>query len=181
MDELHTLHMRIQQGDRLAFQKLFDLLWKPLYIYAQSIVMDEEAAKDLVQEVWIDYWKRCKSIQNIAIDAYLRQAVRYKVYNYLRDRKFNTVQIEVIEDLLTDEIAIDDPATLQENFFTTPSKLNNVLKSLPQRCREIFCLSREEGMTNTEIAIHYGISKRTVENQITFALKKLREVLGIFF
>ena len=100
MDELHTLHMRIQQGDRLAFQKLFDLLWKPLYIYAQSIVMDEEAAKDLVQEVWIDYWKRCKSIQNIAIDAYLRQAVRYKVYNYLRDRKFNTVQIEVIEDLL---------------------------------------------------------------------------------
>ena len=108
MDELHTLHMRIQQGDRLAFQKLFDLLWKPLYIYAQSIVMDEEAAKDLVQEVWIDYWKRCKSIQNIAIDAYLRQAVRYKVYNYLRDRKFNTVQIEVIEDLLTDEIVIED-------------------------------------------------------------------------
>ena len=181
MDELHTLHMRIQQGDRLAFQKLFDLLWEPLYIYAQSIVMDEEAAKDLVQEVWIDYWKRCKSIQNIAIDAYLRQAVRYKVYNYLRDQKFNTVQIEVIEDLLTDEIAIDDPATLQENFFTTQSKLNNVLKSLPQRCREIFCLSREEGMTNTEIAIHYGISRRTVENQITFALKKLREVLGIFF
>ena len=173
MDELHTLHIRIQQGDRLAFQKLFDLLWKPLYIYAQSIVMDEEAAKDLVQEVWIDYWKRCKSIQNIAIDAYLRQAVRYKVYKYLRDRKFNTV--------LTDEIAIDDPATLQENFFTTQSKLNNVLKSLPQRCREIFCLSREEGMTNTEIAIHYGISKRTVENQITFALKKLREVLGMFF
>ena len=171
MDELHTLHMRIQQGDRLAFQKLFDLLWKPLYIYAQSIVMDEEAAKDLVQEVWIDYWKRCKSIQNIAIDAYLRQAVRYKVYNYLRDRKFNTVQIEVI----------DDPATLQENFFTTQSKLNRVLKSLPQRCREIFCLSREEGMTNTEIAIHYRISKRTVENQITFALKKLREVLGMFF
>ena len=166
MDELHTLHMRIQQGDRLAFQKLFDLLWKPLYIYAQSIVMDEEAAKDLVQEVWIDYW---------------RQAVRYKVYNYLRDRKFNTVQIEVIEDLLTDEIVIDDPATLQENFFTTQSKLNRVLKSLPQRCREIFCLSREEGMTNTEIAIHYGISKRTVENQNTFALKKLREILGMFF
>jgi len=58
--------MRIQQGDRLAFQKLFDLLWKPLYIYAQSVVMDEEAAKDLVQEVWIDYWKRCKKIQNLA-------------------------------------------------------------------------------------------------------------------
>ena len=181
MNEQHLLHTRIQQGDRKAFQKLFDLLWKSLYVYAQSVVMDEEVAKDLVQEVWIDYWKRCKSIQNIDIESYLRKAVRYKVYNYLRGRKFNTVQIEVIEDLLTDEIAIDDPATLQENFFTTQSKLNNVLKSLPQRCREIFCLSREEGMTNTEIAIHYGISKRTVENQITFALKKLREVLGIFF
>jgi RNA polymerase sigma-70 factor len=176
-----SLHQRIQQGDKTAFQELFDRLWKPLYVWAQSVVMDEDAAKDIVQEVWIDYWKRCKNIQNYAIDAYLRQAVRYKVYNYLRDRKFNTIQIEVIQELLSDELAVDEPIELQENLTATQNKLNEVLKGLPKRCKEIFCLSREEGMSNSEIAMHYGISKRTVENQITFALKKLREVLGVFF
>jgi RNA polymerase sigma-70 factor len=176
-----SLHQRIQQGDNTAFQKLFDSLWKPLYVWAQSVVMDEDIAKDIVQEVWIDYWKRCKKIQNLAIDAYLRQAVRYKVYNYLRDRKFNTVQIEVIQELLTDELTVGEPIALQENLTATEGKLHRVLKSLPKRCREIFSLSREEGMSNSDIATHYGISKRTVENQITFALKKLREVLGAFF
>ena len=181
MNEQHLLHTRIQQGDRRAFQKLFDLLWKSLYVYAQSVVMDEEVAKDLVQEVWIDYWKRCKSIQNIDIESYLRKAVRYKVYNYLRDCKFNRVQIEVIEEFLPDELGCEAPLEVEENLASTQQKIDIVLCNLPQRCREIFSLSREEGMTNAEIAIHYGISKRTVENQITFALQKLREVLGMFF
>lgn len=174
--EFSILHQKIQQDDKKAFSKLFDLLWKPLYAFAQSIVMDEDVAKDVVQEVWIDYWNRRKSIENVCIQSYLFKAVRYKVYNYLRDNKLNNTQIEVIQS-----IAIDADITLQHELDSTEQKINAVLKNLPNRCQEIFNLSRNEGMSNDAIASHYGISKRTVENQITLALKKIREtLLGVF-
>lgn len=170
-----SLHQKIQQNDQKAFQELFNLLWKPLFVFATSILMDKDTAKDVVQEVWIDYWNRRKTIENISIEAYLFKAVRYKIYNHLRDCKFNSVQIETIQ-----AIAIDDEVILQESLDNTQTKVHSALKNLPNRCREIFTLSREEGMTNQDIAAHYNISKRTVENQITFALKKIREALLFF-
>lgn len=169
------LHQQIQKNDIKAFEKLFDLLWSPLYVFARSVIMDEEAAKDIVQEVWIDYWNRRKTIKNICIESYLFRAVRYRAYKHLRNNKFNSIQIEVIESLVA-----DSDTMLQEDFENTKKKINSVLKILPNRCREIFILSREEDMANQDIATHLGISKRTVENQITFALKKIREGLLSF-
>lgn len=170
-----ALHQKVQENDVKAFQKLFDLLWERLYVFAHSVLMNEEVAKDIVQEVWIDYWNRRKAIKNICIESYLFRAVRYRAYNYLRDSALNTVQIEVIETLTSESDVI-----LQEDFESTEKKITNILKNLPHRCREIFTLSREEGMSNTDIATYFGISKRTVENQITFALKKIREGLLSF-
>lgn len=174
--EFFTLHQQIQQDDRKAFRRLFDLLWKPLYVFAQSVLMDEFVAKDIVQEVWIDYWNRRKNIENVCIQAYLFKAVRYKIYNHLRNNKLNSVQLEAIQS-----ITVDPEIVLAQDLESTQRKINSTLKKLPLRCREIFNLSRQEGMTNKEIAIHYGISKRTVENQLTFALKKIRETLLSFF
>lgn len=132
-----SLHQKVQENDVKAFQKLFDLLWERLYVFAHSVLMNEEVAKDIVQEVWIDYWNRRKAIKNICVESYLFRAVRYRAYNYLRDSALNTVQIEVIETLTSESDVI-----LQEDFESTEKKITNILKNLPHRCREIFTLSR---------------------------------------
>lgn len=163
------LAKRIANSDEIAFSSLYNKLWEKLYVFAHSIIMNESEAKDVIQEVWLDYWKRRNEISTDNIEAYLHQAVRYKVYNTLRDIKFNKVQLEVC-----DELSMDAPVELNHDLDETNLRLNYYINLLPAKCREIFTLSRFEGLDNEEIADKIGISKRTVENQLSIALKSIR-------
>ncbi|MGY5355884.1 RNA polymerase sigma factor [Wenyingzhuangia sp. IMCC45467] len=163
------LAKRIANSDEIAFSSLYNKLWEKLYVFAQSIIMNEVEAKDIIQEVWIDYWKRRKEISTTNIEAFLHQAVRYKVYNTLRDTKLNKVQLEVCN-----ELSIDSVIELNHDLDEVNMRLNYYVNMLPAKCREIFTLSRFEGLDNEEIAKKVGISKRTVENQLSLALKSLR-------
>ncbi|ALJ05371.1 RNA polymerase subunit sigma-24 [Pseudalgibacter alginicilyticus] len=164
------LAKHIANSDEVAFSRLYNRLWEKLYVFAQSIIMDENDAKDIIQEVWLDYWKRRNEICTDFIEAYLYQAVRYKTYNVLRDAKFNKVQLEVSNEVLTDSIV-----ELNHDLEETNLRLNSYITKLPTRCREIFTLSRYEGFNNEEIAHKVGVSKRTVENQISIALNLIRK------
>ena len=170
--QISDLANKVLKSDNGAFNKLFELLWEPLFVFAQSIIMDEDGAKDIVQEVWIDYWNRRRKIENKNIRAYLYQAVRYKVYNHLRSNNLNTIQLSVIN-----ELRMNSKVEEQYNFENTLLLINNSMKNLPARCKEIFILSKIEGINNDEIAKRLGVSKRTVENQISIALKTVREKL----
>ncbi|WP_010135677.1 RNA polymerase sigma factor [Ochrovirga pacifica] len=163
------LAKRITNNDEIAYSTLYSRLWEQLYIFAKSIVMDEAEAKDVIQEVWLDYWRRRKEVSPNNIEAYLHQAVRYKVYNSIRDKKFNQVQLEVCR-----ELTIDSVTELDHDFDETNLRLRHYINNLPTKCREIFTLSRYEGLDNEEIAQKVGTSKRTVENQLSIALKSLR-------
>lgn len=143
-----------------------------MYVFANSLVMDESIAQDIVQEVWLDYWKRRAKIDPQYIKPYLYKAVRNRVYKHFRDHhtKLNEVQLEVIHSIVT-------LAEIEEYYVLEDlnSSISTILQKLPKRCQEIFKLSRLEGLDNNEIALHIGISKRTVENQLSIALKKIRE------
>jgi len=149
---------------------LYNRLWGKLYAFAQSINMDEVESKDILQDVWLDYWNRRKEISIDHIEAYLHKAVRYKTYNVLRDKKFNKVQLEICN-----ELSIDSVIELNHDLDETNFHLNNYIAKLPSRCREIFTLSRYEELSNEEIADKVGISKRTVENQLSIALNSIRK------
>lgn len=168
--QISDLANKIRNSDDVAFNQLFNLLWEQLFVFAQSIIMDENQAKDIVQDVWIDYWNRRQKIENKNIRAYLYQAVRYKIYNYFRDNSLNTVQLDAIKELRT-------PSLIEEryNLEDTLSLIDYSMKNLPQRCKEIFILSKLEGVSNDEISKRLGISKRTVENQLSIALKIVKE------
>ena len=173
------LAKRIANSDEIAFNSLYNKLWEKLYVFAQSIIMNEAEAKDVIQEVWLDYWKRRKEISTDNIDAFLHKAVRYKVYNTLRDKKFNNVQLEVCS-----ELTVDSSIELNHDVDEVHLRLNYYVNMLPSKCREIFTLSRYEGLDNEEIANKVGISKRTVENQLSIALKVIRnnmeKVISLF-
>lgn len=167
------LAKRITNNDEVAYSTLYSRLWEQLYIFAKSLIMDEAESKDIIQEVWLDYWKRRTEVSPNQIEAYLYQAVRYKVYNSLRDQKFNQVQLEVCR-----ELTIDSMTELDHDFDEANLRLRHYINNLPTKCREIFTLSRYEGLNNEEIAQKIGISKRTVENQLSIAVKSLRTHMG---
>lgn len=151
-----------------------------MYAYAASLIMDKALAEDLVQEVWIDYWQRKGEVEIQNIKPYLYRAVRYKCYNTLRDRKFNMIQIEVAMT-----VGEAPEMELQENVAELRKSIDSVLAELPKRCQEIFRLSRINQVSNREIAEKLKISQRSVENQLSLALRRLRKELAtahlIFF
>ncbi|WP_236959118.1 MULTISPECIES: RNA polymerase sigma-70 factor [Joostella] len=160
---------RIKSDDEKAFHLLFNRYWEVLFIMAKSILNDEAIAKDLVQEVWMNFWERRKKIDSSNIEAYLKQAIKYKVYKELRNNPLSVKHKDYLEGVDA-EVATDD----QLIFIQTDNALTNIIRELPDRCREIFKLSREDNLTNQEIANQLNISRRTVETHISNALKILR-------
>lgn len=167
------LEGRIKASDRHAFDALFEMLWEPMYAYAASLLMDRALAKDLVQEVWIDYWQRKGEVNIRNVKSYLYRAIRYKCYNNLRDRKFNKIQIEAAHT-----VGVVAETELQEDVNELSRSIDKILSGLPKRCQEVFILSRVNQVCNREIAKKLNISQRSVENQLSFALRRLRKELA---
>ncbi|MDT0678495.1 RNA polymerase sigma factor [Autumnicola musiva] len=171
-----TLMGLIRQGDENAFAILFDKLWESLFTHALKLLGSKNIAEDIVQDVWIDFWKRRDKINNDNVEAYLYKAVTYKVYKELRDTKFTTSQLEILEQL---------PTPLESNhelyLADTRKKIENIMETLPAKCKEIFILSRFKGLKNDEISAHLDISQRTVENHISKAIKKMKQNLSYIF
>ena len=171
INDFNLLAAQVKDGSPLAYKKLFDALWEPLFRHTQCIVMDEHEAKDILQEIWIDYWNRRITISPINIRAYLFQAAKYKSLNYLRNTKFSKVHVEALDQYLQeDEFSIE----FLEKDKLLGKILEDAINNLPERCKAIFKMSRMEGYSNDEIAQSLNISKRSVENQISIALKKVR-------
>lgn len=171
---LESLCAAVAHSDYKAYNQLFELLWEPMYLYAASIVMDDNLAKDIVQEVWLDYWNRRKVLQIQNIKSFLYKAVRFQCYKKMRDVRFNTTQLEIAHSLSW-------PSSIEqeEDLAALYRKVERILSDLPKRCQEIFRLSRMNDYSNQQIATSLNISQRSVENNISLALRKLRKELSI--
>ncbi|MBJ7882483.1 RNA polymerase sigma factor [Gelidibacter salicanalis] len=165
---------RIKCSDKVSFGILYNRLWEPMYVKAYSITGDKNLAKDIVQDIWISVWERKATIANENIEGYLFRAVRYKVYNEFRNSKYRNMLIEEFVrnyNLPIEANSIDQDFQLKH----TEKKIRSSVMSLPTRCKEVFELSRFDGMKNHEIAKKLNISQRTVETHISNALKVLRK------
>lgn len=157
------------------FKLLFDNYYEGMVRYAMRLLHKPEIAEEVVQDVFERLWIRREELQiNLSLSAYLFTSVRYQCINYLKSK----IHSFVLEDDLTQ---------LDQSFDITPhdelelKDLKEALKisvnALPEQCRIIFDLSRNSGLSNSEIAEQLGLSPKTIENQITIALKKIREFL----
>lgn len=166
-------------GNVPAFSELYERYWESLFETAYWHLYDKAAAKDIVQEVFVYCWQKREQIHiNESVAAYFRAAVRFKVLNYLRSEnareKYQLLAGRALPDITNntgERIAITD---LQAGY-------RRELERLPEKMREIFIDSRDHGLSINEIAQKRGISPQTVKNQLSAALKKLREGLGNFF
>lgn len=152
------------------FREIYVEYWKRLYVYAYQVLKDRELSQDLVQEIFLALWKNRKKVKVKNMSAYLFQSLRFQIYNHFRDNKMTKVQIEDYKHLLASN-SVQEIIDLKE----TRSLLDIYMAQLPNRCREIFYLSRYQNLPHKEIASTLNISTQTVKNQITFALKHLKK------
>ncbi|MFV0247967.1 MAG: RNA polymerase sigma-70 factor [Tenacibaculum sp.] len=168
----------LHKGNQKAFKKLFELYWEPMFVSAKTILGDQSLAKDIVQDIWIGLWQHREHTEIKNFEAYIFNAVKKRSFKYFRDKKLLPVHLEVIETLQP----IAEPDFINEqNLEHTETLIEQSLNKLPKRCKQIFELSRMQHYSNEEIAIRLGVSKRTVENQISLAIKSIRTSLISIF
>ncbi len=168
-----VLWIAIQNSDDKAFNTLFNRYWKKLYSTVLHYINNKEIAEQVVQDVFVVLWKRREhlAIENFA--SYIHATARYHVFKELRAKK--KTLIEYTDSYQGyDEVCTKNMGELRLGYRDFQNQVSSYLAPLPKRCREIFWLSRVENLTNDEIAERFCISKRSVENQLTIALRHMR-------
>jgi len=156
------------------FEELFNHYSKPLFYYAAKFVEDE-AARDIVQDVFAKLWSNQEITIKLSINSFLFTMVRNSCLQYLEKQKVRNKYLESTKLKLQEEelqFYIHEKTSLIEQELE--NKLNEVLASLPERCSQIFMMSRFENKKNKEIAEELDISTKAVEKQITKALATIR-------
>jgi len=167
---------RIRESDREAFRLLFEKYQPILFRNVLHSLRDVDTTHDIVQETFLRIWQRRLSLQpHLSFLAFLFRISSNLVRDYIKHQRVrNRLDVQVQEFYSQ---AGDNPeVSAQLRMFE--DKLSDVVRmKLPHKCRQVFLLSRMEEMSNAEISAHLGVSVKTVENQITRALKILRRHL----
>jgi len=166
---------KLSRGDESVFEEIFNLYYHQLVVFAFKLVNDLDQARDMVQDVIVNFYEKRATIQiHTSLKAHLYQSVRNRCFNHLkREQLIRTHHTHIFEEQKDGHQAFKD--LMEETELE--NKLFRILNSLPKQCQKIFEMSRFDGKTNTDIAQELNISKRTVETQISNALKKLRSKL----
>jgi RNA polymerase sigma-70 factor (ECF subfamily) len=165
----------LNKGDEAAYKLLYDRYWPVLYESAYNILRDRNSSMDLLQEIFVWLWVHRKDLRINNLRGYLLSAVKFKIANYFRDNKVrNSIFAELEIKHLNDIPFYDDSLEVKE----LKEIIIQFTSQLPQRAKQIFHLSRIEHLSNKEVAQRLGISEKTVENQMTTNLRKLRLKMG---
>ena len=166
---------RIKQGDTSAFESFFRKHYNEVFQNAFFLVGQKEVAEELTQDVFVKMWQKRTTI-NIreSARAYLKTAIKNTAINYLKSR------LAQAERHLSLDYLAEEPFTPMEysSDEALNQKIQQAIQQLPERCRIVFTLSRQAGMTYEEVASELGITKESVKTQIKIAFKKLREALN---
>ena len=162
----------LHQHDRMAFDTIYHRYAGVLYRYAYNILEDDDDCVDVIQDIFVWIWDNRNSLRISKLRPYLFAAVKYRVLRSIsaskrRDEILNSIPFQEVSDAV-------DPLEIKE----LQQIVSDFVDGLPPQAQRIFRLSREQYLTNKEIASTLNISEKTVENHMTTVLKKLRTHLG---
>ena len=171
MDETFLID-GIKTRNKIVFDFIFHYYYSGLCAFAERITGNQETAEDIVQDLFVTLWvKNTQLVISSSLKNYLFTSVKNRSLDFLKHEKTKAKRLNNLAQ--TNQY----PENFSSLWFAE-SELKDIiegcLEKLPQRCREIFIMSRFEDLKNQEIADKLGISKRTVELQISNALKSLR-------
>lgn len=174
MIDNQKLAKQIKQGDIRAYELLFKAHYQALCNFANTYLNNIAESEDLVQEVFVKIWDKHNELNvTTSIKSYLFQAVKNSCFNHIKHQK---VQRKHKEHLFHhSESSID--TTNQIEVKQLSLRIEEAIEKMSEKRKEIFYLSRHEGLKYQEIADKLNISIKTVETQMGLALKHLRNEL----
>jgi RNA polymerase sigma-70 factor (ECF subfamily) len=162
----------LRNSNQGAFELVFNFYYSGLVVFADKIVKDTPISEDIVQSVFLKLWETRETLEIRSLRSYFIQCVKNKCIDYLRNQHVKS-RFDIQHS--------DLEAAITEEDLWVKSELDHLLEvaiaDLPPRCREVFWMSRYENLKIAEIADKLNISRRTVETQISKALKILRSKL----
>jgi RNA polymerase sigma-70 factor (family 1) len=176
----------LKQDNLNAFKEIYIRYWKKLYSESYKRLKNRELSEEIVQEIFTNLWLKRHSLQiTSTVGGYLHQSVMNHVIDQYRKELVREKYKEAFKAVHSEvDNSIEDEIMLKDLVYTIETEVSY----LPDKCRSVYELSRNEHKTNKEIALHLGISEKTVENHLTKALKQLRlglshylTVIVIFF
>ena len=165
---------RLRAGETTAFDAIFRANYALLVRVAEAMLRERATAEEIAQEVMLELWRRRESLDvTDSVRGYLLQATRNRTLNALRHRAIERKsEAQIIEG--TAHLPPTDSGAREGEIEIA---LQSAIAELPDRCRQVFELSRVDGLKYSEIATRLGISVKTVEVQMGKALRLLRERL----
>lgn len=172
MDKRHLDNWQSKEGFEILYKEYFE----PLCAFVFGVLKDYDASEEIVQNLFVKLWiKRNRIPINTSVKSYLYQAAKNASLNLISHIKVKEKYKQYNQEVIVSS----------EGNFTNPAEENDLsntvqqaIDKLPTKRKEIFLMSRNEGLKNREIAEHLNISIKTVENQMGKALSTLRTELA---
>ncbi|QJB37071.1 RNA polymerase sigma-70 factor [Chitinophaga oryzae] len=169
---------QFRQGSAAAFEELYKRFWGVLYLQAYRILIHEEDAQDIVQEVFTTLWTKGRSIElSGSLAAYLYVATRNRVLNMLASKRTYRHHLSSLKQSLS---AADNNSLQYITEKEITVRMEREINALPAKMREVFELSRKSALTHKEIAHQLQLSQETVKKQISNAIRTLRHKMAHF-
>jgi RNA polymerase sigma-70 factor, ECF subfamily len=166
------LIVRLKEGDQTAFELLFHFYYPGLVVYTSQFTADRNDAEEIVQDFFVRFWQKHQQIiPSDTFKNYFFSSVKNSSLNFLKHKKIEAKYLKELSDLASQHLVYDPDLYLSTEL---QQRIKDSINLLPERCREIFMMSRIQGMKNDEIAKELELSKRTIETQISNALKVMR-------
>lgn len=164
----------MKNEDVLAFQVLYDRYWKQLLIKSSYLLRSSQDAEDVVHDIFVDLWKRrADLVLENTFRTYIHAAI-----NYLCLRKIATRKVVVLDPANFQFESADHSTQQFLSLRELQSRFNLALNDLPEKCRIIFQMSRDAGMTDKQIASELQLSLHTIRTQMHRAITKLKFSIG---
>jgi RNA polymerase sigma-70 factor (ECF subfamily) len=165
-------YRNLQENDNLAWRQLVNLYSDRLYAYALSLSSDHNVSSDIVQQVFINLFESKHRIDpKYSLKSFLYKSTYNLFVDNYRKKKSMSLLHEQYYHLLDQFVTNTD----EEDFSKKINLLNDLIETLPLKTKEVFTLSKHNGLTNTEISEILDVSVKTVEGHITRAFKLLRK------
>lgn len=179
MDNLEQFILfEVSKGNAKAFEQLFFQYQPKVIAFLIGLTHDSVVSRDMAQEVFLSVWKDRKRLAQIkSISAYLYQMARFKAFDYFDHL---TVTEQYVSEYLKQNA--ESQMDIEEVLFAREIKhiIDETVENMSPQLKKVYRMSREDGLSNEEIAMRLNISKRTVENHITAALSILRKVIFLW-
>lgn len=156
------------------FLEIYRAFYGKVFTFVLSLVRSKANAQDITQNIFMKLWKNRKNLEHIkSMDDYLFILSKNACMDYFRkaSRK-KEISTDVFDEFLLSRIVSSSEKRI--DALSDIEELRHVIESLPSKRRDIFIMSRFDGLSNDEIASILGVSKKTVENQISLATKKIK-------